>query len=72
MTGGDEDGTEVDRVPQWPDVRVRRTGRRDGRGVREVPVPRPVAAPQDAPQLRRRITGLDQATESAVKGGDGL
>jgi hypothetical protein len=57
MTGGDEDGAQVERVPQRADVRVRRAGRRDGRGVREVPVPRPVAAPQDAPQLRRRITG---------------
>ena len=28
--------------------------------VREVPVPRALAAPQDAPQFRRRITGLDQ------------
>jgi hypothetical protein len=65
LTGGDEDGTEVERVPQWPDVRVRRTGRRDGRRVREVPLPRPVAAPQDAPQLRRRITDSDGATESA-------
>jgi hypothetical protein len=56
MTGGDEDGTEVDRVPQRADVCVRRARQRDGRGVREVPVPRAVAAPQDAPQLRRGIT----------------
>ena len=38
-------------------VHVRRAGRGRGRRVRKVPVPGALAAPQDAPQLRQRITG---------------
>ena len=56
MTGGDEHGTQVERVPQWGDVPLRRAGHGRVRRVREVPVPGALAAPQDAPPLRHRIT----------------
>ena len=49
-------GRKLTRVPQWPDVCMRRDGRRPGRRVREVPVPGALAAPQDAPRPRHRIT----------------
>ena len=57
LTGGDEHGTQVERVPQWTAVRVWCAGRRRVRQVREVPVPGSLAAPQAIPQFRH-LTAL--------------
>jgi len=56
MTGGDEHGTQVERVSQWLYVRMWGAGHGREWCMREVPVPRPLATAQDAPPLRHRIT----------------
>jgi hypothetical protein len=55
LTGGDEHWTQVERVPQWTPVRMWGAGNRRREHVREVPLPRSLAAPQDAPQFEHRI-----------------
>jgi len=55
MTGGDERGTQVERVPQWLYVLMWCAGHGRERRVRKVPVPGALAAPEDEPPLWHRI-----------------
>src|SRR5271166_6841231 len=71
LTGGDKHGTQVERVPQWTPVRMRRTGHRRREHVREVPLPRSLAAPQASPQFRR-INRRAGSRQTRAKGGDDI
>ena len=48
LTGGDEHGTQVERVPQWTPVRVWSADRSRREHVREVPIPGALDAPDIA------------------------